>query len=784
MQTVKWIFLLVVVSIVPSFSALGQNNDLPFQHTACANGVDLTGQTVTFYNLIDPTNEAVYYPVQAGYSDAAEYFNAHGGICGATVVPEYDDPWMGVLPAYLHITAKTPKPLLVTIYGSGDGEDMLNYLAHDEIPALNVRAGSSASVYGPDGQTLGWEFLTNPLYVDQLGAMCDYIAANPERFPKPVIGFLNIDDDYAKVSAAQGRGYCESLGIGYAGTSTFSGGSTYVHAQIQRLIDAGANIIYTTSDDTGPAAVAQSLSEMDLKDKVALLGVNRVMDSLPALTGEKDLDADGVPVISSMIGSASARSFAEQDNPGIQLITEQADLHQRPATMHNTDYVIGWDTADLFIEVYIQTGNRVGFDHITGADIKETLENIVYTPLSGVERIDYQGGTRRALAENRIGELNYLGQDGKTAASATNPPMVVKDGDEQHLVQMIVPVTDYMTAPDLRPGGADVPVSIPATPEATVTPSSTEAVGTSATPSVAGAGMGEIAFYSDQTGDGDIYVMNMDGSNLVNLTHNPAGDYIPVWSPDGKQLLFNSDRAGNSQIYVIDVASGQTTNLSNNASNDFFASWSPDGKQITFVSDRSGQAFIYVMNADGSDQRQLTDIEGEFPAWSPDGTQIVFGTNEPGEIYRINVDGTGLTDLTNDPSDDGLPSWSPDGKRIAFTSNRDGSEEIFLMNPDGGNLVQLTHSDRPVYNHKSAWSPDGTQIVFVSTRDGNAELYLMNADGSDQTRLTNTPYEEEVPSWRPQSRGNQAEATVTPSSTESAVTPPVASASAQTGRIV
>ena len=116
-------------------------------------------------------------------------------------------------------------------------------------------------------------------------------------------------------------------------------------------------------------------------------------------------------------------------------------------------------TTDLFIEVYIQTGNRVGFEHITGAEIKKTLENIVYAPLDGVEQIDYQGGTRRALSANRIGEMDYLGQDGKTPASATNPPMVVQEGDHQHLVPMIIPLTDYQNAPDLRPGGADAPAS-------------------------------------------------------------------------------------------------------------------------------------------------------------------------------------------------------------------------------------------------------------------------------------------------------------------------------------
>jgi ABC-type branched-subunit amino acid transport system substrate-binding protein len=330
-------------------------------------------------------------------------------------------------------------------------------LAADQIPALNIRSGSTASAYGEDGRTPGWVFATNPLYADQGGAFCDYIAANPDRFPDPVIGFMNFDNAWAQSASEESLGYCESLGIGYAGTSTFSGGAEYIHPHIQSLVGAGANIIYTNSHETGPALVARTLAEMGLQDKVALATLNRAMDPYVAFSGEADLGADGVPVISGMLGSLPVRSWAETDHPGIQLITAQADLHQRPLTMRTDGYIMGWDTTDLLIEVYIQTGNRVGFDQISGTEIKKTLENIVYAPLGGVEQIDFQGGARRALAENRIGEMHYFGQDGKTPAGPGNPPVVVTENGQQHLVPMIIPLTDYQPAPDLRPGGADAP---------------------------------------------------------------------------------------------------------------------------------------------------------------------------------------------------------------------------------------------------------------------------------------------------------------------------------------
>jgi hypothetical protein len=142
------------------------------------------------------------------------------------------------------------------------------------------------------------------------------------------------------------------------------------------------------------------------------------------------------------------------------LITEQADLHQRPLTMHTNSYIGAWTMTDLFIETYIQTGNRVGFEHVTGADMKATLENIVYAPMGEVEMVDFQGGARRALSINRVGEMNFLGQDGKTPAGENNPLLLSTVDGEQQVIPMLVPLTDFQIAPDLRPGGADVPAAI------------------------------------------------------------------------------------------------------------------------------------------------------------------------------------------------------------------------------------------------------------------------------------------------------------------------------------
>jgi TolB protein len=648
---------------------------------------------------------------------------------------------MSIQDIYARSVALEPKPVLVTLYGSGDAEDLRDQLANDEIPGLGIRVGSVKALYGEDGQTPGWIFGTNPLYVDQVGSICDYIAANPDLYPKPVLGFINWDEAFARsADTDETRAYCQSVGVGYAGASYFSGNATYIQPHIQNLIDAGATILFTQSLETGPGLVAKTLEEMGLQGKVPLAAVNWAMDPTVGLLGGKNIRADGLPAMSGMIGSLPLRSWAETDHPGIQLITAQADLHQRPAYVRNHYYTLAWASTDLYIEVYIQTGNRVGFDHITGADIKETLENIVYSPMGGVENIDFEGGARRTLSANRIGQMNYLGQDGKTPARANNPLLL---NGEQHVIPMIIPLTDYQPAPDLRPGGTDVPAAISIAPTNTSEPTVTQVA--------LGVFEGTIAFRSNRTGNNEIYVMNGDGSELINLTNDPSDDDLPAWSPDGTRIVFCTTRDGNYEIYVMNAEGSDKTNLSDNPSDDCSSSWSPDGTKITFASDRDGNNEIYVMNADGSGQTRLTDNPAfdMFPSWAPDGNQIVFVSDRDGQmdIYVMNTDSSDVTRLTDIGVGDAFPVWSPDGTKIAFSPDSDGNYEIYIMNADGSGLTRLT--DNPANDWVPSWSPDGTQITFSSQRNGNSEIYLMNADGSGQLRLTDNPADDEIAIWQP-----------------------------------
>lgn len=270
---------------------------------------------------------------------------------------------------------------------------------------------------------------------------------------------------------------------------------------------------------------------------------------------------------------------------------------------------------------------------------------------------------------------------------------------------------------------------------------------------------GTIVFASKRGGNGDyynLYLMKVDGSfEPTQLTDSSANDDHPTWSPDGTQIAFVSDRDGNSEIYILNIDSSDLIRLTDNDAQDRSPQWSPDGSQIVFQSDRGGNLDIYTMKIDGSGLIPLTDDPAidRHPSWSPDGNQIVFISRRDGnlEIYTMNADGSNETKLTQTNTSENYPFWSPDGSQILYYSVEEESNnfDIYVLDVNSSipkRLTDLSDSDE----WYPTWSPDGTKIVFLSTRDGNTEIYSMNADGTGEPmRLTNNSADDNTPQWKP-----------------------------------
>jgi Tol biopolymer transport system component len=227
--------------------------------------------------------------------------------------------------------------------------------------------------------------------------------------------------------------------------------------------------------------------------------------------------------------------------------------------------------------------------------------------------------------------------------------------------------------------------------------------------------------YGDDTGDadGEIFVMDADGSNLVQLTNNDIGEgNLIQWSPNGQKisfLAFTYD-AGNSisSIVIINADGSNRKTISPSGVSDTSPRWSPDGSRLVFVSASNAGYDLFTVQSDGKNREQLTTSGGAYdPAWSPDGTRIAYVVHKDQnhEIRSLGVDGSGDTLLyayQGPSSMGGYPMWSPDGSMLAFAGvDKDNygndAQNIYVVDVSTGVVKQLTEDARQ--KDPRAWSP-------------------------------------------------------------------------------
>ena len=259
-----------------------------------------------------------------------------------------------------------------------------------------------------------------------------------------------------------------------------------------------------------------------------------------------------------------------------------------------------------------------------------------------------------------------------------------------------------------------------------------------AVPSADGA---RVAFALTTGGFSQIYTMNPDGSDVQAVPGQPAGvnNTDPATSPDGTKIAFTSNQSGNLDVWVIDLAGTNLTQLTTDAGADSAPAWSPDGNTIAFQSNRSTNMDIWLMNPDGSSETRLTSnpaADGQ-PAWFPTGRKIAFQSGRTGgtDIYTVNANGTGIKRVTTSIAPDTQPSVGPGGGTIAFTSKRGGNSDIYTVPVAGGTNVRVTTN--PAIENQPAFSTDGRRLAFTSNRTGITQIFAVPRPTGAAVQITN-----------------------------------------------
>ncbi len=327
--------------------------------------------------------------------------------------------------------------------------------------------------------------------------------------------------------------------------------------------------------------------------------------------------------------------------------------------------------------------------------------------------------------------IAYVGQEDSTGDGVVNQSdcsgiyIVAADGSS---INRITPVDMFAAGPDWSPDGT------------------------------------RLAFYGttqDTDGDGylterdntNIYLINVDGSGMVQVTLDHNADFAPDFAPDGSKLAFASraaDTSGdgligiydNASIFVVGVDGSNLTQITVNATEDQMPKWSPEGRRLVFVSWTSDNNLdgyigadydipgIFVIEANGANLARLTDsgVYATSPTWNPEGTRIAYvvrhDTDADGQMryndagYLFITDGGGnlTAQLTDDTFGTLLPTWSPDGSMIAFHSWTDINGDGEIRYPDMPNIfviriedaARIQVSDNAYADFGPVWSAGGS----------------------------------------------------------------------------
>ncbi|MTI41744.1 TolB family protein [Fulvivirga lutimaris] len=252
----------------------------------------------------------------------------------------------------------------------------------------------------------------------------------------------------------------------------------------------------------------------------------------------------------------------------------------------------------------------------------------------------------------------------------------------------------------------------------------------------------QFLFSSSRNGNGDIFIMNYDGSNMQQLTSSDLEEWAPVWITKEKISFLRQD-GDKITRHKLNIQSKkeeeipQPTNCILDDKNSLFAD---QGKRALYLCGKD----IFLWDAITDSEVNLTEeLSGvsNYPAWSHDFKSMLFTNNSSGsnDIYKMDIVSKNAIKLIDFDSNDERGSLSSDGSKLVFSSDRDhkGNQDIYILDVETQELTNIANSDGQELIAR--WSRDDKYIFFGSNKDGNWEIYSFQLEGEKISRLTNNP---------------------------------------------
>lgn len=235
----------------------------------------------------------------------------------------------------------------------------------------------------------------------------------------------------------------------------------------------------------------------------------------------------------------------------------------------------------------------------------------------------------------------------------------------------------------------------------------------------------------------EIFQVDRDGANVLQLTRHGSLTISPTVAPDGR-LAYVTYKGGAPEIWGQKRPGGAhvklyPTSVGKPEGNCYSPAWSPDGKRLAFIQgDRRGNTDIMVLDADSGRVRRLTDSNclNSEPCWNPAGTQIAFTSDRAGgpQVYLMEEDGSNVRRLTHEGNYNASPSWSPTGAMIAYVSRFEGKFDLFVYKLGEGKSYQITKGVQS--SESPSWSPDERRLVYTLNTGRGLQLFTTDLSGA------------------------------------------------------